>query len=247
MNAVMEVLPGAISYVICGLAVVHAVGFVMLWRWSKRDYQSQFRLLEDFTAELSHRSRIAPGGHIADQVDAFLADIRDVLGRDSTDGQRQMLKDRIYVLDERREYLNSMSFEKWTNMARTVIEVYPLLGILGTILAVAAALPALEANDAGAMTNIMRLFGAAIWSTIWGLAAAIILMWANSWLEPEYSRLAEIRVNVRDVVAQAKRELGGGDSVPADAGASEGELGEVSPVDPEGGSGAVSLAEETPS
>ena len=79
------------------------------------------------------------------------------------------LKDRIYVLDERRDYLNSMSFEKWTNMARTVIEVYPLLGILGTILAVAAALPALEANDADAMTDIMRLFGAAIWSTIWGL------------------------------------------------------------------------------
>jgi biopolymer transport protein ExbB len=222
MNGVMEVLPGTISYVICGLATVHAVGFVMLWRWSKRDYQSQFRLLEDFTSGLSHRSRIAPGGHIADQVDAFLADIRDVLGRDSTDPRRMTLKDRIYVLDERRDYLNSMSFEKWTNMARTVIEVYPLLGILGTILAVAAALPALEANDAGAMTDIMRLFGAAIWSTIWGLGAAIILMWANSWLEPEYSRLAEIRVNVRDVVAQAKRELGGGALGTADAGESDG-------------------------
>jgi biopolymer transport protein ExbB/TolQ len=209
MNSVMEFLPGTISYVICGLATVHAVGFVVLWRWSSRDYRSQYRLLEDFTSGLSHRSRLAVGGHIADQVDAFLADIRDVLGRDPTDSSRQTLTDRIYVLDERRDYLNSMSFEKWTNMARTVIEVYPLLGILGTILAVAAALPALEANEAGAMTDIMRLFGAAIWSTIWGLGAAIILMWANSWLEPEYSRLAEIRINVRDVVAQAKRELGG--------------------------------------
>lgn len=209
MNSVMEVLPGTISYVICGLATVHAVGFVVLWRWSKRDYRSQYRLLEDFTSGLSHRSRLSVGGHIADQVDAFLADIRDVLGRDPTDSSRQTLTDRVYVLDERRDYLNSMSFEKWTNMARTVIEVYPLLGILGTILAVAAALPALEANEAGAMTDIMRLFGAAIWSTIWGLGAAIVLMWANSWLEPEYSRLAEIRIQVRDVVAQAKRELGG--------------------------------------
>jgi hypothetical protein len=47
-------------------------------------------------------------------------------------------------------------------------------------------------------------------------------MWANSWLEPEYSRLAEIRVNVRDVVAQAKRELGGGALGTADAGESDG-------------------------
>ena len=242
MNALMEVLPGTISYVICGLAAVHAAGFVWLWRWSKRDYQSQFRLLEDFTSELSHRSRIAPGGHIADQVDAFLADIRDVLGRDSTDGQRQMLKDRIYVLDERRDYLNSMAFEKWTNMARTVIEVYPLLGILGTILAVAAALPVLEANDAGAMTNIMSQFGAAIWSTIWGLAAAIILMWVNSWLEPEYSRLAEIRVNVRDVVAQAKRELAGGDSARANAGESAADL-DRTVMDGVGGTEAEALAE----
>ncbi|MFP6704340.1 MAG: MotA/TolQ/ExbB proton channel family protein [Planctomycetaceae bacterium] len=209
MNSVMEVLPGTISYVICGLATVHAVGFVVLWRWSKRDYRSQYRLLEDFTSGLSHRSRLSVGGHIADQVDAFLADIRDVLSRNPTDSSRQTLTDRVYVLDERRDYLNSMSFEKWTNMARTVIEVYPLLGILGTILAVAAALPALEVNEAGAMTDIMRLFGAAIWSTIWGLGAAIVLMWANSWLEPEYSRLAEIRIQVRDVVAQAKRELGG--------------------------------------
>ena len=77
--------PGTISYVICGLATVHAVGFVVLWRWSKRDYRSQYRLLEDFTSGLSHRSRLAVGGHIADQVDAFLADIRDVLGRDPTD------------------------------------------------------------------------------------------------------------------------------------------------------------------
>lgn len=104
----------------------------MLWRWSKRDYRSQYRLLEDFTSGLSHRSRLSVGGHIADQVDAFLADIRDVLGRDPTDSSRQTLTDRVYVLDERRDYLNSMSFEKWTNMARTVIEVYPLLGIQDT-------------------------------------------------------------------------------------------------------------------
>ncbi len=29
--------------------------------------------------------RLAVGGHIADQIDAFLADIRDMLGRDPTD------------------------------------------------------------------------------------------------------------------------------------------------------------------
>ena len=207
MNDVMEVLPRAISYVICVLAIAHLVLFIVLWRWSKRGYRSQYRLLEDFTQGLSHKSRIALGGHIADQIDAFLSDIRDVLGRDASDGQRQKLKERINVLDERRSYLNSMAFEKWTNMARTVIEIYPLLGILGTILAVAAALPALESENTAAMTDIMRLFGQAIWSTIFGLAAAIILMWINSWLEPEYGRLVEIRINVRDVVAQAKREL----------------------------------------
>lgn len=207
MNDVMEVLPRAISYVICVLAIAHVVLFIVLWRWSKRGYRSQYRLLEDFTQGLSHKSRIALGGHIADQIDAFLSDIRDVLGRDASDGQRQKLKERINVLDERRSYLNSMAFEKWTNMARTVIEIYPLLGILGTILAVAAALPALESENTAAMTDIMRLFGQAIWSTIFGLAAAIILMWINSWLEPEYGRLVEIRINVRDVVAQAKREL----------------------------------------
>ena len=50
MNLVMEFRPGTISHVICGLTTVHAVGFVVLWRWSKRDYRSQYRLLEDFTS-----------------------------------------------------------------------------------------------------------------------------------------------------------------------------------------------------
>ena len=76
-----------------------------------------------------------------------------------------------------------------------------------------------------------------------GWAAAIILMWTNSWLEPEYSRLAEIRVNVRDVVAQAKRELGGGASATADSRESDGQPHGAADADPVTGSQVESLVE----
>ena len=209
MNVVMEVLPGPISWIIVGLALAHAGLFCWLRSTAKKNYDSLYQLLKKFTGKLTHQSELDQDVHIADKIEAFIADIRDFVVRDPDDDQRKALRDRINTLDENRAYLNSMTFEKYANVSRTVIEVYPLLGIFGTILAVGTALPAIESQQDAAMTVIMSRFGAAIWSTVWGLGAAMILMAINSWLEPDWSRLVEIRASVREVVAQAKRELTG--------------------------------------
>ena len=195
--------------IIAGLCAVHLLGFLILAWWAKRDLRSIAGTLDGFTRGLRHRSVLDRGGHLSDQIEAFLADVDEVLARPRAVSERVALRDRINVLDERRGYLNSISFETAWNTARGMVEAYPLLGVLGTILAIGAALGSGGADGAepASVSAIVGRFGEAIWSTFAGLSAAVLLMFVSSLLEPKFARLAENRVHVRETVAAAKREL----------------------------------------
>jgi biopolymer transport protein ExbB/TolQ len=88
-----------------------------------------------------------------------------------------------------------------------MIEAYPLAGVLGTILAIGAALQGGQGNAQKTVADIVRNFGDSVWATFAGLVAAIGLMFLNSLLETRFHRLAENRKQVRETVARAKREL----------------------------------------
>ena len=198
-----------VTIAISGL--LHIFVFVILWWWCGRDLRVIAGSLDDFTRGLKHRSILGRSASLTNQIDAFVQDISDVL----TDPQRhqdrvECLK-RMHILDERRSYLDSLSFETVGNTARTMIEAYPLAGVLGTILAIGSALhksSSLNASAAETMTGIVSRFGDAIWSTFAGLCAAMLLMFIHSILEPRFARLTASRGHVREIVARAKRELG---------------------------------------
>ncbi|MEM9702629.1 MAG: MotA/TolQ/ExbB proton channel family protein, partial [Planctomycetota bacterium] len=124
------------------------------------------------------------------------------------DADRAALRERISTLDESRKYLPGLSFEAAASTARTMVEAYPLLGVLGTILAIGASLQGDDGAGGGVSVGvIVGRFGEAIWSTFAGLAAAILLMFIASLLEARFTRLVELRKDVRFAVARAKREL----------------------------------------
>jgi biopolymer transport protein ExbB/TolQ len=184
--------------------VVHLIAFAVLILWARADRKRIAQTLERFTAGLPHRSRMDFHVHLSDQIEAFLADIRDVLAAPPPSPDRAKLVDRIRVLDERRDYLQSLRFETAWNVARTMIEAYPLAGVLGTILAIGSAL---AADDQASVNVIVSRFGDAIWSTFAGLAAAIVLMLISSIVEPGFARLSENRLHVREMAGRVKREL----------------------------------------
>ena len=208
METLLEGLSSLSTLMIVGFASSHLFFFATLWFWSRRDLKRVASTLDEFTRDLNNRSALDATGHLSDQIDAFLLDVNEVLSDKSRESERKILHDRMRVLDERRVYLHSMLFETAYNMARTMIEAYPLAGVLGTILAIGAAL---SGNEPGEMTTtvgtIVSHFGDAIWSTFAGLISAIVLMFINSLLEPRFSRLSENRDHVRKMVARAKREL----------------------------------------
>ena len=201
-NELLGSLAALCTYLIVAAFALHLAIFFTLWLWARRDLKQIASALFDFTRGINHQSLLDSTAHLSDQIDAFLADVNDVLDDTSRVEDRSGLLRRMSILDEKRRYLSSMSFETIYNAARTMIEAYPLAGILGTILAIAAAL-----QESATISAIVERFGDAIWSTGVGLIAAIALLFVHSILEPRFARLAENRSHVRDTVARAKREL----------------------------------------
>lgn len=205
----LQYLSGLTAAIIIGAAALHIVVFFFLSLWYRRDLKTIAGCLDDFTRGLKHRSVLGRTAPLTNQIDAFVEDVNDVLNDPARVDDRTECLRRMHILDERRSYLDSLSFETVGNVARTMIEAYPLAGVLGTILAIGSALqrPDAATDAAATMSNIVTRFGDAIWSTFCGLAAAIILMFINSLLETRFARLTQCRTHVRDVVAKAKREL----------------------------------------
>jgi biopolymer transport protein ExbB/TolQ len=202
-------LSGLTATGIVGATLLHLFFFVVLWLWYRRDLRVIAGCLDDYTRGLKHRSILGRSAPLTTQIDAFVADVNDVVNDKSRHEDRVECLRRMHILDERRGYLDSIAFETSGNMLRTMIEAYPLAGVLGTILAIGAALqkPSAGTDVATTMSDIVARFGDAIWSTFCGLAAAIILMFVNSLLETRFERLTQSRHHVRDMVAGAKREL----------------------------------------
>jgi biopolymer transport protein ExbB/TolQ len=195
--------------VIVAAFAFHLLYFCWLVGWARRDERRMAADFESFTRDLKHRSILERGMPLADQIEAFLADIKDVLENPAQANERNALWQRMKILDEERRYLQSQSFETSYNICRTMIEAYPMAGILGTILAIGAALQDGQqtGDPATTVSAIVQYFGNSIWATFAGLVAAITLMFVNSLVETRFYRLAENREQVRETVTRVKREM----------------------------------------
>ena len=207
----LEQISNLSTFAIALAACIHILFFFALRLVAGRARSKIAQQLRQITIELPNRSRLDDHAHLSDQIEGFLADINDVLQMPANSPTRRDLLSRLKILDERREYLQSLRFEIGWNVARNMIEAYPLAGVLGTICAIGAAL---AGENGGTVAAIVGRFGDAIWSTFAGLVAAIILMLINSLVEPGFARLAENRRLARDTISRAKREL----NVTADQG-----------------------------
>lgn len=220
-------------WIIVLLGLVHVGGFVALVRARNKRVRQLESHLTNLVGGLSRRSDLDPNHTIDERIDSFIADIREVLQHPHSNDEVQRLYERIVSKDELRRYLQGTKFETWYNVARTGIEIYPMLGIIGTVLAIALGLNArsgataadgpemspaaivattapasVVAPSAPSAGAIVRNFASSIWATLTGLLCAILFMMVNAYLEPDFNRLIEHRANVRNVISQAKSQLG---------------------------------------
>jgi biopolymer transport protein ExbB len=200
-------------WIILGFAAVHAV----LFCWLAVAYRQKSRRLgthlENLVRGFSSRSDIDRNRSIDDDINFFLADLQDVIRNPAKLHELEDLRTRLIYKDEARPYLKTAAFERVYSLSRTLIEIYPLLGILGTVLAIGCGLAA-QANaspeSSSAIDAVVRNFGNSIWSTFMGLLFAVIFMILNAFWEPGFQRLMEHQANVREIIMAAKCRLGEG-------------------------------------
>ena len=198
MRPFLEQLSEQSTLLIAVLGGLHLLAFLMLGLWYRSRLRRLATLLDDFTRGVRHRSILDRGAFLGDQVEAFIADIREIVENPERSADRTALTTRVLILDERRDYLRSLGFDTTYNVARAMIEAYPLLGILGTILAIGLAI---DTPGATSVAVIVQRFGQAIWSTCAGL------LFLNSLYEPAVIRLSEQQHQVRDMVGRVKSLL----------------------------------------
>jgi hypothetical protein len=154
--------------------------------------------------------------HITDEIAVFLQAIEEAVSDPARVADRQMLRSWITDRDADKLELKRHRFEWWFNFARAQIEVLPLAGICGTLLRMVMALGGPAVNPMGGteqtvseerILGLTTQFAYSLLSTLVALVAAIILMWANAWVEPGFARLIELRAEYRRVVEAARREL----------------------------------------
>lgn len=201
-------------------AVVHFAFFLYLLRDRARKIAELKAFLQNVVRGLSRHSDFAPAVSVDDQISRFIKDWEEALADPSGSGAREELK-RSDIKDEQRPYLET-SLETKYNVVRTAIESYPLLGILGTLFAMALALSGggpsgieggssgIDAASAGVgaaqdITQIIKAFNSAIWSTVWGLIFAVGFMLFNAAVETGFDRLREHRIAVQEIIAKTKQ------------------------------------------
>ena len=208
MESILSAIAELSTWIITVAACIHLAIFAGLVLWSKRDMHILAGALQDYTRDLKQHSVLDPTAHLTDQMEAFLADVEDVLNDPTRIEERRALRNRIGLLDEKRRYLHALRFETVANSARTMIEAYPLAGVLGTIISIGAALNVSSGAETETLSVIVARFGDAIWSTFAGLSFGLLLLLVSSLLEPSFQRLGEVRTHVRTVVSAVKGRLG---------------------------------------
>jgi biopolymer transport protein ExbB len=192
------------------LFVAHLLGFHWLWRERGRQSAWLAGHLENLLQGFSSRADRDPYATLDEQIDAFLANVRETLADPSRSEDLRRLHEQVIAKDETKKYLRGSHFETLYSLARTGIEIYPLLGIMGTVLAIGLALHAPQvAGDASAATeHIVRNFAGSIWATLAGIGCGVVLLLVNSLVEPAFNRLADHRFEVRETVGAVKSTLG---------------------------------------
>lgn len=79
LNGALDQLSALSTLVIASACAVHLFIFFILWMWARRDLHHIASSLFDFTRGLSQQSVLGSTAHLSDQIDAFLADVDDVL------------------------------------------------------------------------------------------------------------------------------------------------------------------------
>jgi biopolymer transport protein ExbB/TolQ len=201
MMPVLQALADFWIFVVLGVAAVNFAMFLLLRNWTRRGPRRLVSYLQDILGAW-RRSNSDADRTVHEQIDCFVQDIREILSDEADREAREEMSRRLLTKDEARGYLKRDHTEWLASVAGTLVEVHPLNGILGTVLAIAASIGA--ETTAG---SIVRNFANASFTTLVGLMAGVVFMIWNASMAPAIARHFEHLSEVRQVVQSARNRM----------------------------------------
>jgi len=202
-------LSGYWVWLIFAFAIVNIYFWITLVITARKTSRLSYAWLESAVRPFSRQRDQHPDSHKLDSIDKFLADIRDVV-EDPKDGKElSSLNQRLSIKSEAPPHGLPHGFERMYGLCRAGIESFPLLGILGTVLAIAAGMNA--SSDGGGNSQISRVvtnFGESVYCTGLGIFFAILFSLVNGWFEPSFERVIRQSHSLDELILAVKKKVG---------------------------------------
>lgn len=193
--------------VICGLAAWNVWLWLNLICLARTSWRSMHARLNDLVRGFARRDA-DPNGHPLDAVDAFLADVQDIVEQPRNSEELVKFSERLRIKDESRAHELTHSFETKYSFCRASIEAFPLMGILGTVLAIAAGMghASGDGDSSARISQVVSNFGESVYCTGWGIFFAALFSLVNGYFEPKFDRVIKHRHMLEALVLAAKKK-----------------------------------------
>ncbi len=204
LNQGLALLTDTMVWIILIAGVAEAMLFVHVRRLSHQQMLRVRDTLVNLSKGLADRPDLNSQQSIEDQCRALTAPILRALGRGGA--ALEAVQHGLVRQAEKNSLQSTFALESRTNLASAMVQVFPLLGILGTILALnqAAFAGGAQALEASAVT---RAFVVAIDTTILGLLMAVVFMVWEAAIQARVGRVLEATQSCQALLDHASADV----------------------------------------
>jgi len=196
----IETIAAWINYLIAALAAGAAV---LAWHLNRRAREIPARMREAIRRTAKEWGAAVPEGG-SDELMRVLDNLRAFV--ETADPERRAELKGFIRGGDGREDAGVARTKALLGLGRVFTEVFPLMGILGTVCALSATagisdLAARPSREA--LERVLSLFGTAVSSTIYGLICAVVFMFVFGALEARLTYSFELVRRYRDLMDKA--------------------------------------------
>lgn len=193
------------KYVVLVFGVIWFLIFVWLIIQVKKIQKNLMGFLKSIVKVLPSSPDLDDTQGFDQKIDSFIAFIRDEINSENiTDEVMAKITAKSEVTSQ---YTGFYSFENMYSLAKAGIEFFPLAGIIGTAIAIAAGLSNHSLSDSERLTAVVANFGESIYVTIYALASALVLILMNAWNETGFLKTLGCRKEISSLVSDAKKAI----------------------------------------
>jgi len=184
MNSIANLIGNNINYFIFILATFEIILLIFLYR----EFKNSEKELLNFLTNISEKCELKIQ---TTSIPFLLTKFSDFIN--SVNNEKYFeTKGYFENIDRQREKLELNKAMNWYNIMWVVVEIFPVLGIIGTVSAMISSVPENTKEFTG--DSISKMFGGfntALTSTFYGLLFSILFLFIITWIDTNFKKIIE--------------------------------------------------------